>query len=167
MKSKNGTFMKRAVMAGVIAGGGILAASAYAISADRSGDTPRCDIGQMQKDKPGWEGRRAAHLAGLKEKLALTAGQEAAWNAFTAASQPGPHRPGMDRKAMREEFEKLSTPARLDRMQAMAEMRQAWMAERAEATKAFYAQLSPEQQSVFDAEAMPRRHRGHHHRHHS
>jgi len=41
------------------------------------------------------------------------------------------------------------------------------MSERAAATKAFYAQLTPEQQKVFDAEALPARRRGQHHRHHS
>ena len=66
---------------------------------------------------------------------------------------------------MREEFAELSTPERLDRMQAMAEVRRAGTAERAEAIKAFYAQLSPEQQRAFDAEAMPSRQRGRHHRH--
>jgi 1,4-alpha-glucan branching enzyme len=70
----------------------------------------------------------------------------------------------MDRKAMREEFEKLSTPERLDRMQAMSEMRRARMTERAGAIKTFYAQLRPQQQRVFDAEAMPWRHR--HDQHH-
>ena len=69
---------------------------------------------------------------------------------------------GMDRKAMRAEFDKLSTPERLDRMQAMADKRHARMAERAEAIKALYAQLTPEQQKVFDAEAMPGGHHGGH-----
>jgi hypothetical protein len=62
---------------------------------------------------------------------------------------------------MRGEFEKLNAPQRLDKMLAMADMRRAKLAERAHAVKAFYAQLSPEQQSAFDAEAMPGRHRGH------
>jgi Spy/CpxP family protein refolding chaperone len=100
-------------------------------------------------------------MAGLKEKLKLAPEQEAAWNAFAGASQPHPRPMGADREAMRAEFAKLTTPQRLDRMQAMAEMRHARMAERVTATKAFYAQLSPEQQRVFDAEAMPERHRGH------
>jgi Spy/CpxP family protein refolding chaperone len=47
-------------------------------------------------------------------------------------------------------------------MLAMSEARRARMAERAQAIKAFYAQLTPEQQGVFDAEAMPDRRRGHH-----
>jgi protein CpxP len=76
----------------------------------------------------------------------------------------------MDRKAMRDEFEKLSTPECLDRMQAISDMRRSRMAERAGAIKAFYVQLSAGQQRVFDAEAMPRHHRHdhpHQHRHQS
>lgn len=80
--------------------------------------------------------------------------------------QPGPRHGGMDRKALRDEFASLSTPERLDRMQALADRRQARQAARAEVVKAFYAQLSPEQQQVFDAEAMPHRQHGKHHRHH-
>jgi Spy/CpxP family protein refolding chaperone len=163
MKSNQGTFIKRAVLAGLIAGSGILAASAYAVSADRAAGSSRCEAQQLHKGESGREGRRAAHLASLKEKLKLAAEQEAAWNTFVASAHPGPRQPGMDRQAMREAFEKLSTPERLDRMQAMMEMRRARMAERAVVTKAFYAQLSPEQQQVFDAEAMPgRHHRGPH-----
>lgn len=159
MKSKS--FTQRAVLAGLIAGSGILAASAYAVSADRADDRPRCEARQQQAGAGGWQARRTAHLAGLKEKLKLGAGQEAAWNAFASAVQPGPRQPGVDRKAMREEFAQLSTPERLDRMQAMAATRHARMAERVAATRAFYAQLTPEQQRVFDAEAMPLQHRGH------
>jgi protein CpxP len=169
MKSNQGSFMKRAVLAGLIAGSGILAASAYAVSSDQAGDKPRCESRQMQKGDAGREGKRDAHLTGLKEKLQLSAEQQAAWNAFAGAAQPGSRQQGMDRKAMRGEFEKLSTPERLDRMQSMAEKRHARMAERAETIKAFYAQLTPEQQKVFDAEAMPRGHQGgqHKHRRHS
>jgi hypothetical protein len=158
MESIQGTFIKRAVLAGLIAGSGILAVSAYAVSVGSTGDQPRCETYHQQKGEAGREDRRAVHLAELKEKLKLVAGQEAAWNTFAEATQPEPRREGMDRKAMREEFERLSTPERLDRMLAMSDMRRARMAERAVATKAFYAQLNPEQQQVFDAEAMPRRH---------
>lgn len=165
MKSNQGSFMKRAVLAGVIAGSGILAASAYAVSSDRAGDTPRCESRQTQKGDAGREGRRDAHLAGLKEKLQLSAGQEAAWNSFAGAAQPDSRQQGMDRKAMRGELENLSTPERLDRMLAMAGKRHALMAERAGTIKAFYAQLTPEQQKVFDAEALPGDHQGGHHKH--
>jgi hypothetical protein len=167
MKSNSGNFTRRALLAGLVAGSGILAASAYAVTTERSGDRPRCEARALQKGEAGREGRRAAHLAALKEKLKLASGQEAAWDAFAAALQSGPRHPGMDHGAMRAELEKLTTPQRLDRLQAMAEMRRARMAERAEAIKTFYAQLSPEQQGVFDAEAFSGRgHRGHHFHHH-
>lgn len=49
------------------------------------------------------------HRAELKEKLALTAEQEVAWNTFAESAQRGPRHAGMDRKAMLGEFGKLST----------------------------------------------------------
>lgn len=165
MKSNQASFMKRAVLAGLIAGGGILAASAYAVSADKAEDTPRCEARQMQQGE-GWKAKQDAHRAALKEKLKLTAEQETAWNVFVAAAQPDPPQQRMDRKTMREEVAKLSTPERLDRMQAMQETRRTRMAERAEAVKAFYAQLTPAQQKVFDAEAMPLHRHGHLRNHH-
>ncbi len=166
MKSNQASFMKRAVLAGLIAGGGILAASAYAVSADKAeGTTPRCEARQMQQGE-GWKAKQDAHRAVLKDKLKLTAEQETAWNVFVAAAQPGPLQQRMDRKAMREELAKLSTPERLDRMQAMQETHRTRMAERVEAVKAFYAQLTPTQQKVFDAEAMPLHQHGHPRTHH-
>lgn len=163
MKSNQGSFMKRAVLAGLIAGGGVLAVSAYAVSNDAAA-TPRCEAHGQKRDA-GWAAKRAEHLATLKEKLKLAPNQEAAWNAFTAASQGGTREPGSE--AMRDDFAKLSTPERLERMQARAEMRHARMTARVETIEAFYAQLTPEQQKVFDAEAMPDRHGGHHgHRRH-
>jgi protein CpxP len=169
MKSIKKSLTKRALMVGLIAGSGILAASAYAVTDRDTAGKPGCEARHGQKDQGKWAERRAERMSGLKEKLKLAPEQEAAWNAFASASQPGMRHMGADREAMRGEFEKLNTPQRLERMQAMSELRRARMAERAEATKAFYAQLTAEQQSVFDAEAMPTRQRDHHrhHRHQS
>jgi len=110
--------------------------------------------------------RRAERMAALKDKLKLSTAQEGAWNTYAAAVQPSrdakpPQRP--DRTA----FSQLTTPERLDRMQARQAERAALFAKRADAIKAFYAQLSPEQQKTFDAEGMRMGPRGHgHHRHH-
>ena len=106
---------------------------------------------------------RAKRLAALKEKLKLTAAQESAWASFSSASQPpaGAHPQRMDRA----EFAKLTTPERLERMQARQAERSARFAKRAEATKTFYAALTPEQQKTFDAETVHagmHGHRGHH-----
>lgn len=105
--------------------------------------------------------RRAQHLADLKAKLKLTASQEGAWSTFTTASQP-PARPAQDRQAARAEFEKLTTPQRIERMQARQAERSAMFARRADATKTFYAALTPEQQKTFDAETLRHGHRGGH-----
>lgn len=167
MKLIQGSFTKRALIVGLIAGSGILAASSFAMTAGGPASKEGCEARQGQNVDGKWQEKRAKHLSGLKEKLKLTPAQEAAWDAFASAGQPGMHQ-GVDRQAMRGEFEKLNTPQRLDKMLAMSELRRAKMVERSQATKAFYAQLTPEQQGVFDAEAMPDRHRGHgQHRHQS
>lgn len=163
MKSNQTTFTKRALLVGLMAGGGILAASPFAMAERGPGAKTGCEVRQGQEIHARWEARRAGHLAELKDKLKLTAEQEAAWNAFAESGPPGMHRMGGGRQAVRGEFEKLSTPERLDRMLALSDMRRARMLERAETVKAFYAQLTPEQRNVFDAEAMPERDRGRHH----
>ena len=164
MKLIPGSFTKRALMAGLIAGSGILAVSSFAMPAGGPAGKEGCEARHGQADHAKWEARRAAHLTELKEKLKLRPDQEAAWNTYTSATQPGVRQAGADRQAMRGEFEKLNTPQRLDRMQAMSEVRRTRMLERTQAIKAFYAQLSPAQQSVFDAEAKfgPRGEPGHH-----
>ncbi len=94
----------------------------------------------------------AKHLAKLHDKLKLTAQQEPAWKAFTDKAKPDLAK----RQAAREELSKLATPARLDRMLALMKEGEARMAEHAAAVKEFYAQLTPEQQKLFDDHAMPR-----------
>lgn len=95
----------------------------------------------------------AQRLAALKGQLKLTATQEPAWTAFTAAMQPGERPARLDRQDM----DKLTTPERIDRMRAMRAQHAAEADRRGEATKTFYAALTPEQQKTFDAQA----HRGH------
>ena len=167
MKLTLASFTKRALVVGLIAGGGILAASSFAISADGPANKGGCEARHGHKhhgqnSSTGWEEKRSEHLSGLKEKLKLKPEQEAAWNAFVSAGQPGMRHAKADRQAMRSEFEKLNTPQRLDKMLSMSELRRTKMVERTQAIKAFYGQLTPEQQSVFDAEALPNRHREHH-----
>jgi periplasmic protein CpxP/Spy len=106
------------------------------------------------------ERHRAHHaqrLAALKDQLQLTAAQEAAWTTYASALQPGERYARMDRKDM----EQLTTPERIDRMRALRAQRSAEADRRGEATKAFYATLTPQQQKTFDTKA----HRGGHYRH--
>ena len=93
--------------------------------------------------------RHARHLAELKTRLKLGADQEAAWKTFTDAMQPPAAPPARaDRAAM----DKLTTPERIDQMQALHAQRDAEMKKRGDATKTFYASLNAEQKKTFDAE---------------
>jgi len=96
--------------------------------------------------------------ATLKAELKITAAQEAAWTAYTEAMKPGAAKAEHQRPDPAE-LAKLTTPERLDKMQAlraqhMGEMSVA-MDKHVQATKALYAELSPEQQKVFDAATLP------------
>ena len=77
-------------------------------------------------------------------------GAGGAWNQFSAAMQP----PAPDARSSRADFARLSTPERIDLMQKRADRRHARMKQRGDATKAFYAQLTPEQQKSFDSRAQ-------------
>ena len=105
--------------------------------------------------------RMAQRQAELKQKLQLTSAQEGAWTTFTNAMKPGarPQRPD------REAIARLSTPDRIDQMRALRNQHIAEMDRRGDATKAFYAVLTPAQKQVFDAETL-RRGFGGHGRHH-
>jgi protein CpxP len=105
----------------------------------------------------------ARRQAALKQKLQLAPAQESAWTAYTSAMKP----PANFQRPDHAEFDKLTTPERIDRMRAMRAARAAEMDKRADATKTFYASLTPEQKKVFDTESM-RGHRGGHggERHH-
>jgi len=116
----------------------------------------RYDPARMQE-------RMQQRLADLKQKLQLTPGQEGAWSAYTSALQPTQQM----QRPNRDEIAQLTTPQRIDRMRQLQAQRTAEMDRRGEATKAFYATLTPEQQKVFDAETLrgPWSARGHHRMH--
>ncbi|MDO8447850.1 MAG: Spy/CpxP family protein refolding chaperone [Rhodoferax sp.] len=96
----------------------------------------------------------------LKAQLKLTPAQEGAWTTYTAAMKPPADL--LAKRPDRAELDKLSTPERIDKMKAlrtqhMADMTTA-MDKRGDATKAFYATLTADQQKVFDTSAS--RHHG-------
>lgn len=96
----------------------------------------------------------------LKAQLKLSPAQEGAWTAYAAATQPPAGM--MSQRPDRAELDKLATPERIDKMkslraQQMASMTAA-MDKRDEATKVFYATLTPEQKKTFDA-STTRQHR--------
>ena len=119
-------------------------------------DAPPADakMGRMGYGDPAkMQAKMAKHQAALKASLKLTPAQEPAWTTFTAAMQPAAgmgmgwrHSP-----EQRAEMDKLNTPQRIDKMREMRTQHLAVVDKRMDATKAFYAALTPEQQKVFDA----------------
>jgi protein CpxP len=95
----------------------------------------------------------AERQAQLKAELKLAPEQEAAWSAFVARTAHEPRMAGKDR-AQREDMAKLTTPERIDKMMARHAERSAQMTQRMEATKSFYAALTPEQQKTFDSQSL-------------
>lgn len=161
MKSLRTTLIATTLMAS-------LAGMAFAQTTTPPTDNAR--VGRMEKMREHKAERHAQHLAALKSKLNLQAAQEPAWNNFTQSMQQGARMARPDHA----NFEKMTTPERLDQMQAMKAQRDTHMQRRAEATKALYASLSTDQKQVFDQETgrlmkgsgmHAMRHQGHHGHH--
>jgi hypothetical protein len=108
-----------------------------------------------QRPDPAQRAERRAER--LRAVLQLRPDQEPALRTLVAAMQPTAEQRER-REAERTEMRNLPTPQRLDRMQARSAERQARFAQRAEAIKRFYAQLTPAQQRAFDA--LPMEHGG-------
>jgi protein CpxP len=132
------------------------AAVAQTPAAPAAGNAPARHERMERHDPAKMKEFMAKRQAALKQKLQITPAQEGAWTAWTTAMQP----PANWKRPDRAEFEKLSTPERIDRMRALRTERNALMDKRADATKIFYAALSPEQKKTFDAETARRGHRG-------
>lgn len=112
--------------------------------------------GMGKMDPAKMQARMDQRHAALKAQLKLTPAQEPAWTAFVATHTPPASM--MGQPAAMADLAKLPTPERIDKMkelraQRMGEMTAA-MEKRGEATKTFYAALTPEQQKVFDSNAM-------------
>jgi len=148
-------FFKPLLLAALLTGAGL---SANAMM----GGQHAGPMGQHHRMEPAkMADMMAKRQAALKASLKLTAAQEGAWTAYVASMQPPAGMGPDNRQKMHEDMAKLTTPERIDRMTAMKTLRDAEMAKRHEATKAFYAALTPEQQKVFDTQAMGRGHGRH------
>jgi hypothetical protein len=139
MKSIRTTLIATALMAGL---------TGLALAQNTTAPTDSTRVGRMEKMREHKAERHNQHLTELKSKLALQAAQEPAWNSFTQSMQ----HPARMARPERASIEKMTTPERLDQMQAMKAQRDAHMQQRTEATKAFYATLDTEQKQVFDKE---------------
>jgi len=108
---------------------------------------PRAGM-HMQRPNPAQMAER--HAQHLRDALQLRRDQEPALDAFVAAMQPSAAEQGPGHEAM----QGLTTPQRLDRMQAQMTERAARFRGQSEAIRRFYAQLTPAQQKAFDALPM-------------
>jgi Spy/CpxP family protein refolding chaperone len=144
--------LKKHLMIGVAAAGiGLTAMSSFAQMPPAGPGGPRGHNPPTPEQIAKFEQHRAKRQAALHDKLKITAAQEGAWKTFTEKTTPQrpatpPVRPSKD------EWNKLSTPERLDRHLDMMKKMEVRMTDRIAATKEFYAVLSPEQQKVFDQE---------------
>lgn len=140
---------------------GLTAATLGAATLPAFAMPPGCDGmggGMMSQGGP-WDGANTRFAeqsekrqAALHKKLNLSAEQETAWKAYTekmqAISQSVSARPEPG------DMRLLSTPERLEKMQAMMKEHEKYMEGRIAAIKAFYDVLTPEQRKVFDAMPM-------------
>ncbi|AOW11535.1 hypothetical protein LPB72_22600 [Hydrogenophaga crassostreae] len=150
---------------------GLFGVSAFAVAQNADGKTPNTEMrAQHMAQKADGKGemhnkhraermekmqkRMAERQAKLKAELKLAPEQEAAWTAFVERTAHEPRMAGKRDGAQREDWSKLTTPERLDKMQARHAERSAEMTKRIDATKSFYATLTPEQQKTFDSQSM-------------
>ena len=141
--------MKKQLLSVLVAG--LLSATAAVAFAQADGMSDHMMHGRMDPAK--MEQMHARHLSELKSKLKLSAEQEGAWQTFASALKPPAQALPRPDKA---ELEKLSTPERIDKLHALRkqhmEVMDKEMDQREQATKKFYATLSAEQKTIFDAE---------------
>ena len=109
------------------------------------------------------EAMRQERLNNLHTVLRLRPNQEGAWRSFVQATTMDRNEWG-DPREQRDAMRTMTTPQRLDMMVQHMDEHAANLHKRADATKTFYAQLSPEQQKVFDA-SMDLEHQDHGHGH--
>lgn len=146
---------QRLLIAAMLAacGATAFAQSAPAPAAEPGANPPPPVLVRGERPDPALHQQRMAEhharrMAQLKAKLKITPAQEGAWNSFASAMQP----PALDERAPldREAFAKLTTPQRIDQMEKLEAQHSAHRRERNAAIKAFYGQLTPYQQGVFD-----------------
>ena len=133
-------------------------AMTLAASAASAQTAPPADYGHAdhQRMEGMMQKHREAMSRDLHAILNIRPDQEAAFAAFESATMDGPrleHRKWGDQEAM-------TTPQRLDQMVSRMDEHMARMRVQVQATKTFYAALSPDQQRAFDALERMHRHHG-------
>lgn len=98
------------------------------------------------------------HMSALHTALKLSAAQEAGWSDFAGKMKPV----DMERHE-HQDWAKLSTPDRLDRMLDTMKAHEKSMAEHVAAVRTFYDSLTAEQKKTFDSRFMAGRGMEHQH----
>jgi hypothetical protein len=93
-------------------------------------------------------------LSALHDALHLSVQQEDAWRAYRAAITPDPQADARHRQAAMM-LATLSTPRRVDLIEAEMQEDAATLHRQGQAVKAFYGTLSPSQQRAFDQQTAP------------
>lgn len=92
---------------------------------------------------------QTSQLSALHDALHLTAAQEDAWRAYVAAISPDPGADARHRETARM-MPTLTTPRRVDLINAEVDADAALVHRQGAAVRAFYAGLTPAQQHAFD-----------------
>lgn len=135
----------------------LFAALAFASLATASGVAAQPPYSPNAYDQGGYgwnDQSRGPDLAGLHDALHLAPDQDAAWRAFAAASAPSPDQEARERAAQ-SMMASLRSPQRVDLSISAAEADLQTLRERGAALKAFYAVLTPGQQTIFDRRTLP------------
>ena len=103
---------------------------------------------------PGSAMAEAHDATELHSALTLSADQEPAWQTYQQALAPNSSAQSRHRSAEMM-MPTLTTPRRIDLIEANMQADFDLMHRQGEATKAFYDRLSPAQQRVFDTQTLP------------
>lgn len=98
----------------------------------------------------------AGHLAALHDKLKLSAAQEPAWATFIAAAKP----PATTERPDAAAISKMTAPERMEKWISLSQLRLAAQQNSLAALKTFYAELTPEQRKILDANVPGGMHSG-------
>ena len=109
-------------------------------------------VAQAQPQGPAGPGQQQPDIASI---LHLRPDQQSAYAQYKANSQPTPDQVDA-RRAAYQGLASLPTPARLDRVATALRIAMAMFQRNADATRAFYSQLSPDQKRTFDQVTAPR-----------
>jgi protein CpxP len=158
------------VLAGVVAGVSLAVATAtFSQPFGGMGHGPGPGMGHGQGHGPmaGADPsvRVDSHLSDLKAQLKITAAQETAWQAFTAAAKQ--QAAGMQAMHAQMQQDSGTAPERMAQHAAAMQQRGAAMATMSAAFGSLYAVLTPEQKAVADQHAGMMSHRGMRHGSHA